>query len=98
MSNQQINIKHLAQLSSLNLSDAEAKELTSQLESTLDTISTLDELNTKGTEPTSQVTGLVNVYRQDEIDQSRVLTQDQALKHADQTHDGYFVVPQLIDS
>ena len=72
--------------------------LESQLEETLETIAQLDEVDTKNVEPTSQVTGMTNVFREDVIDQARILSQSEALSNAKNTHKGYFVVPALIES
>ena len=43
------------------------------------------------------VTGLTNVFREDEIDESRMFTQKQALANAANTDSGYFVVGRVID-
>ena len=60
-----IDIKHIAKLANLPLKDSELVKLEKQLEETLKYVSNLDEVDTKGVEPTSQVTGLENVTRQD---------------------------------
>lgn len=93
-----INIDHLAKLANLPLSASEAKELESQLQETLSVVDQLNQVDTKNTKPTSQVTGLENVFRPDLIDSTRILTQEQALQNAPNTHQGYFVVPAVIDS
>jgi len=62
------DVHHLAQLSSLQLGDAEAEELRVDLEHILGYIEQLSELNTEGVEPTYQVTDLHNVWRDDSID------------------------------
>ena len=59
-------------------------------------VSELQSVNVEGVEPTFQVTGLENVMRDDVVDEKRMFTQEQALANAKQTHDGYFVVPQVI--
>lgn len=92
-----LDIAHIAKLSSLHISDAEAKKLQKQLESTLETISELNQVDTKSVEPTSQVTGLTNVFRNDEIDTERMFSQEEALANGKQTHNGYFVVGAVID-
>lgn len=93
-----INIHHLAKLSDLTISSAEAKTLTSQLEETLNTVATLGELNTAQVKPTSQVTGLQNVFREDVITPQIQFTQAEALANAKQTYKGYFLVPAVIES
>lgn len=61
------DVRHLAQLSSLKLSDDEIASLTGDIEAILTYVKQLDELDTDGIEPTYQVTGLENVWREDEV-------------------------------
>ena len=55
----------LATLSALELSQEEASSLSSDIERILTYIDQLAELDTDGVEPTYQVTGLQNVWRED---------------------------------
>ncbi len=64
----QDELRHLAQLAKLKLSDEELKKLTPQLDSILEFVSQLNEVNTKGVAETHQTTGLENIYREDEIE------------------------------
>ena len=59
------DVRHLAQLSSLQLDDTEAEALRVDLEAILGYIEQLSELDTTGVEPTYQVTDLQNVWRDD---------------------------------
>lgn len=61
------DVVHLAALSSLQLSDDEVAGLTADLGNIIDYIHQLAELDTANVEPTYQVTGLENVYRDDEV-------------------------------
>jgi len=61
------DVRHLAQLSSLKLSNDEIASLTGDIEAILTYVKQLDELDTDGVEPTYQVTGLENVWREDEV-------------------------------
>lgn len=92
-----IDPKHLAKLTNIPLTDQEAKTLTQQFSATLDTISTLNELDTQSIEATPQVTNLTNVYRDDVIDLTRTFSQEQALQNAKKTHNGYFVVEAVVN-
>ena len=85
-----LNIMKVAKLASLPLSDADAKQLEPQLEETLTYVESLNEVDTKDVEPTSQVTGSENVFRKDEAKDS--LTQKQALSNTDATQNGFFKV------
>ena len=62
------DVQHLAQLSSLQLDDAEAIALQGDLQNILGYIEQLSELDTTGIEPTYQVTDLENVWRDDVVD------------------------------
>lgn len=62
------DVQHLAQLSSLQLSENEVESLRGDLENILGYIEQLSELTTDGVEPTYQVTGLQNVWREDTVD------------------------------
>lgn len=92
-----VDINHLAKLSGMTVSPQENKKLTQQFQQTLQTISLLNKLNTKTIDSTFQVTGLSNIFRQDKIDNSRLLTQKQALSQAKKTYQGYFVVPGIFN-
>lgn len=61
------DVVYLATLSSLQLSDDEIDALTTDIDTIVGYIHQLAELDTTGTEPTYQVTGLENVYRDDKI-------------------------------
>ncbi|HEY8886354.1 MAG TPA: Asp-tRNA(Asn)/Glu-tRNA(Gln) amidotransferase subunit GatC [Candidatus Microsaccharimonas sp.] len=62
------DVQHLAQLSSLQLTDEEVGALQIDLENIVGYIQQLDELDTTGVEPTYQVTDLENVWRNDTVD------------------------------
>lgn len=91
-----LDISHIAKLANLTLSDEEKKKFTNQLEETIKYIQNLDEVNTEGIEPTSQVTGLENVTREDEVRPS--LTQEQALSNSKSTHNGFFKVKGILNN
>lgn len=85
---------HVAKLSNLNLTPEEIPVFQKQLSETLEYISLIAKLEGRiGTaDVTYQVTPLHNVYREDQIDLSRVLSQDAATKNSRRTYNGYFVV------
>lgn len=62
------DVQHLAQLSSLQLTDDEVSALSIDLQNIVGYIQQLGELNTTGVEPTYQVTDLQNVWREDRVD------------------------------
>ena len=91
-----IDVKHIAKLAELPLKDDEVKKLEEQLESTLEYIDQLNEVDTKNIEPTSQVTGLENIMREDIATES--LTQEQATSNSSATHNGLFKVKGILDN
>lgn len=60
-------IKHIAELSRLKLSDEEMLKLGSDLGSILEYIETLKEVDTRKVKETAQVSGLSDVLREDEV-------------------------------
>lgn len=61
------DILKLARLARLELSDEEIKLFQGEISSILDYVEQLQKVDVTGVEPTSQVTGLVNVMRPDVI-------------------------------
>lgn len=90
-------VKHIAKLSNIPITDAEAETLQVAFDETLATVANLQDVDVTGVEPTHQVTGLENVLREDIVDDSRTFTQEEALANAKETHKGYFVVPRIIE-
>lgn len=91
-----INIKHVAKLANLPIKETEIKNLESQLEETLKYIEHLNEVDTNHVEPTSQVTGLENVMREDIPTQS--LSQEQALANTKNKRNGFFKVDAILNN
>ena len=86
------DIQHLASLSSLALADDEVDGLRQDLENIIGYIEQLGELDTAGVEPTYQVTGLENVWREDEI-QPGILA-EKLLELAPEKQNNQVKVPQ----
>ena len=60
-------IKHLAELSRLELSEEEIVKFGVQLDSILKYVSQLNEVDTKKIEETAQVSGLSDIWRADDV-------------------------------
>lgn len=88
-------ILHLARLANLKLTDEEVRKFQTQLSSILEYVSQLNKVETKNIEPVSQVTGLKDVNRRDEISDSRSLSQEEALKNAPNKKDGLIKVKAI---
>lgn len=89
------DVRHLAQLSSLQMSDAEVESLRADIEKIINYINQLDELDTDGVEPTYQVMGLQNVWRDYEIIDSSV-SRRQLLALAAEQSDNCVKVPKVL--
>lgn len=90
-----INVKHVAKLANLPLKKDEEKKFEKQLSETLTYVEKLNSINTDNIEPTSQVTGLENVTREDEAKPS--LPQEQALSNAKSQQNGFFKVKAILE-
>lgn len=88
-----INVKHIAKLANLPLSEKEEKKFEKQLGEVLSYVAKLNEKDVKKIEETSQITGLENVTREDQEITS--LTQGEALSNAKSTHNGMFKIKSL---
>ena len=87
-------VRHLAALSEINLNDDELTSLTTDIDNIVDYINQLDELDTDNVEPTFQLTGLHNVWRNDKIEPQ--LPRDELLKLAPETEDNQVKVPKVL--
>lgn len=90
-----IDVKHIAKLANLPITDEEEKKFETQLGETLSYIEMLQEVDTKNVKVTNQVTGLENVFREDEVKSS--LSQEDALKNASATQNGFFKVAAILE-
>lgn len=90
-----IDIRKIAKLANLFLTESEERHLESQLAATITHVESLQDINTDHIEGTNEVTDLKNVAREDVVTPS--LSQEDALKNAKKTHNGFFVVPVIIE-
>ena len=89
------DVLHLAQLSNLQLTDDELDALQQNICDILGYVAQLGELDTTGVEPTYQVTGLENIWRDDVVAHSDV-TREQLLALTPAQHDGQVKVPKVL--
>jgi len=61
------DVRHIAKLARLNLSDEELEKFSVQLSDILGYADELNEIDTDGVEPIAQITGLKNVSFKDEV-------------------------------
>ena len=89
-------VKHIAKLARLELTDGEAEAMTTELNQILDYMDKLNELNTENTEILSHPVSTSNVFRADKTHKS--IERQDALKVAPNADDEYFHVPKVISS
>ena len=88
-------VEHVARLARLALSEEERERMRAQLDAILTYIDKLNQLDTTGTEPTSHVIPMTNVFREDEVRPS--LAQEQALANAPDRQEALFRVPRILE-
>ncbi|MFC0523657.1 Asp-tRNA(Asn)/Glu-tRNA(Gln) amidotransferase subunit GatC [Pontibacillus salicampi] len=88
-------VKHVAHLARLHVSEDEADMFTKQLDDIITFAEQLNELDTDHVEPTTHVLDLKNVMRKDEP--KEWISQEDALKNAPEKQDGQFRVPSVLE-
>ncbi|MCX6782728.1 MAG: Asp-tRNA(Asn)/Glu-tRNA(Gln) amidotransferase subunit GatC [Candidatus Levybacteria bacterium] len=91
-----IDISRIAKLANIPLDDENKNKLEEQLLETIYYIESLQEINTDGKEPTNQVTGLKNIFREDII--SKSFSQEESLRNSSCTEKGMFKVKAILSS
>lgn len=88
-------VKKVAKLANLTLTEGEIDKFDEQLSETLKFIENLDEVKTVNIEPMHSVTGLSNIMREDEVEPS--LSQADALKNAHTKENNFFKVKAIFE-
>lgn len=88
-------VRHIAHLARLKLSEEEISRFGSQLDSILGYVRKLDEVDTTNVEPTAHPLPVCNVFRDDTPASS--LTPDAALANAPASDTPFFKVPKVLD-
>ena len=87
-------VRHVAMLARLALSDEQVETLRVELNSILGHIDTIQQLDLEGVEPTAHAIPVVNSTRPDEP--KPCLPRDRALLNAPEAEAGAFVIPQIV--
>jgi aspartyl-tRNA(Asn)/glutamyl-tRNA(Gln) amidotransferase subunit C len=88
-------VKHVAHLARLAITEEEAKLFTEQLGDIIQFAEQLNELDTEGVEPTSHVLDMKNVLREDKPEKG--LPVEDVLKNAPDHEDGQIRVPSVLE-
>ena len=91
-------VRHVADLARLRLSDEEVQMFARQMSDILNYFKDLDDIDTTDVKVTSQVTGLKNVFREDEVIHCDDQIKQKIFQEAPHFKDGYFVVPNSISN
>jgi aspartyl-tRNA(Asn)/glutamyl-tRNA(Gln) amidotransferase subunit C len=87
-------VRHLADLARIDLSDEELDHLAPQLAVILDSVASISEVAAGDVPPTSHALPLTNVFREDAVRPG--LTAEQALSGAPQVDQQRFSVPRIL--
>ncbi|NJL31545.1 MAG: Asp-tRNA(Asn)/Glu-tRNA(Gln) amidotransferase subunit GatC [Phycisphaerales bacterium] len=88
-------VRHVARLSRLKLSDTEVDTFAHQLSDILAYVEKLNQLNLDGVEPMAHALDLTNVLRADEPQPG--LTVEAVLANAPASEPPFFLVPKVLD-
>jgi len=88
-------VKKVAKLARLELSEAEIEEFAGQLNAIIDYVERMNKLNTEGVEPMAHCLPVSNVFRDDIIKES--LGTEKTLANAPQQDGQFFKVPKILE-
>lgn len=87
-------VRHVAKLARLAIADDALPKMTRQLESILEYVEQLKQVDVTGVEPMAHAVRLTNVLREDVVEPA--LTTEQVLANAPATDGAFFKVPKVI--
>ena len=90
-----MNVRRMAELSKLSLTEAEEIRLSREMEGILKFARQLQNLDVEGVKPTQHILDLTNVLRADEIQSS--LPQESILSAAPAREEAYISVPRTVE-
>ena len=88
-------VKHVANLARLAITEEEAEKLTNDLDAIISFAEQLNELDTENVEPTSHVLDMKNIFREDVSKPG--LPVEEVLKNAPDHENGQIKVPAIIE-
>jgi aspartyl-tRNA(Asn)/glutamyl-tRNA(Gln) amidotransferase subunit C len=89
-------VRRIAALANIGLSDTEVKQMAGELDRIVGFVEQLQSVDTEGVLPTDQVTGLVDVFRPDEVHSD--LSRTELLANAPEQQDGFFKVKRVLNN
>ena len=88
-------INKIAKLARIRLSENEANEMLKDMNSILDWVEQLNEINTDKVEPLTNISSSALAQREDKADD--INSSDEILKNSPDKLEGYFAVPQVVE-
>ena len=88
-------VKKVAKLSRLDLSEKEISEFTGQLSAIIEYVEKMNELDTENVEPLAHCLGVSDCFREDIPKES--LGTEKTLSNAPQQDGQFFIVPKVLD-
>ncbi len=88
------DVRHIAKLARLELSEEEIEKFAGQLSQILDHAAKIRELDLDGIEPLTHAIDRKNVFRKDVVKPG--LSTEDALKNAPEREENYFKIPPII--
>lgn len=89
-------VAQVAKLANLTLPEDKLEEATKQFGSVLEYVSNIQKVNTDSVIENQQIETKGDYWREDVVDETRTLSQSDALSNAPLQHDGYFVVNSIL--
>ncbi|MGC3988507.1 MAG: Asp-tRNA(Asn)/Glu-tRNA(Gln) amidotransferase subunit GatC [Chthoniobacteraceae bacterium] len=89
------DVRYVAQLARLNLSDAEIEKFQTQLSQVLNYVEKLKQVDVSHVEPTAHTSPVFNVFREDA--ERDWFTSREALSNAPRQANGLFVVTKVVE-
>lgn len=87
-------VKRIAKLAKLSLTEEEEINLQKEMSSILDYMDKLNEIDTSDVEPLSHPIPVENIFREDKVEKS--ISREDALKNAPDATEEFFKVPKVI--
>ena len=88
-------VRHIAKLARIAMSDEELERLVPELNNILGWVEQLSEVNTDGVEPLTAVIDQKLRLREDEVNDGNI--RDEVLANAPEAQHGFFAVPKVIE-
>ena len=89
-------VERIAELARIGLTEKEKEKFSEELSDILEYVEQLKEIDTKNIEPVSQVTGSVNIIREDVADNCDEDIRKKIIANLPEEKDGYVKVKQIM--